>query len=206
MLYGNNTQSTAYRDEDRCHNINIETQETYITHEFLNLTLDNDEDNYESIEVSMVLEEPEEIPHLSDTQLPCVPGINSPPDTMIDSVSSSSSEFDGFHSDDLYELTDSMNIPGVISKIDVTVSPSSSSSKFEGFHSDDLYNLSSITNTPTRDIDSLDTDSDGMVIYKSTGSVDTVKHTANLVDTQSFYLTEQWNAQYNLDVIEICKK
>ena len=51
----------------------------------------------------------------------------------------------------------------------------------------------------------LDTDSDGTVIYKTTGSVGTGKHAANLVDTQSFYLTEQWNAQYNSDIIEIWK-
>ena len=152
-LDGNNIHLTAYRDEDRCYNINVVSQETYITHDFSNLTLDTDEGNYESIEISMVLEEPKEIPDLSDTQLLCVPGINSPPDAMEDSVSSSLSEFDGFHSDDLYELTKSKNIPGVNSKIDVTVSPISFSSEFEGFHSDDLYNLSSITNTPTRNTD-----------------------------------------------------
>ena len=67
MLYGNNIHSTAYHDEDRCHNINVVSQETYITHDFSNLTLDTDEHNYKSIEISMVLEEPEEIPHLSDT-------------------------------------------------------------------------------------------------------------------------------------------
>ena len=205
MLDGNYTHLTTYRDEDQHHNVNVVSQEMDITHDFSNLILGTEEDNYESIEISMVWDEPREISNLSDTQLLCVLSINSPANAIEDSVSSSLSEFDGFHSDDLYELTESKDIPGVNSKIDVIVSPSSSSSEFEGFYSDDLYSLSSITNTPTRDTDSLDTDIDGTVIYKTTGAAGTGIHAANFIDTQNFYLMEQWNAQYNLDVIEIWK-
>ena len=209
-LNGKNTPLTVYPDEYSCRNTYVDTGEMHITSELSNLTLNNDDDRYEPIEVSMVLEEATELLNASP---PCVLGVNYTLDIRTNTLSSSSSEFDGFHSDNLHEVTShhnttSMSTPSVNKSFHTSISTcSSSSSEFEGFHSDDLYDISSHPlNTPSGDTTySLETDSDDTVIYTPATSVDIGNHMIGAANTQIFYLTEQLNAQYNPEVIKLWK-
>ena len=137
-----------------------------------------------------------------DTNVSHVPGVNSTLTTMHSNAqSSSSSDFNGFNSDDIAYST-----PLVVCK--QSTIPSSSSSEFEGFHSDDIYEVSSqyqLTTSEESSIPSTILDSDDTVIYPATSKTTVKRNMPNQNCSQQFYLTKQINDQYNPEIISLWK-
>ena len=136
-----------------------------------------------------------------DTNVSHVPGINStPPVTNSNNLSSSSSDFEGFHTDDIVNST-----APIVSRNSITLS--SSSSQFEGFHSDDIYEISSqLITTERSSTPSIAMDSKNTVIYPSTVNTTVKPNMPNPNSSQQFYLAKQINDQYSPEIVKLWKK
>ena len=137
-----------------------------------------------------------------DTNVSHIPGVNSTPTTMNSNTqSSSSSDFEGFHTDDIVH-----SIPPAMSKHSTT--PSSSSSEFEGFHSDDIYEISSqyqLTTSEESSSPSIVMDSEDTVIYQAISNTTVKQNRLNPNSSQQFFLTKQINDQYSLEIVNLWK-